>query len=112
MILFGWLYIGRLPEGQAHQQNLRKLTRKIMATQAEIAERVRQATVRAVNLTNQITKIGTETDALKKKIDDLENALPGDVSPELETAVADLKSQFTALEEATKATDDKVPDPS
>ena len=69
-----------------------------MLTQAEAAAQIR-------SLTAQIAKIGTETSKTLQKVTDLEAVITagGNVSPEVEAALADAKTQ-------AQATDDLVPD--
>lgn len=70
---------------------------KIMATQADVV-----AQLKTVN--DQLTKIGTETTTLLKKIDDLTAVIAaGTVSPELQAAVDAVAAQ-------AKVVDDMVPD--
>ena len=70
----------------------------IMATQAELATAL-------TTVTDEITKIGTETQSLHAKIDDLTAALAaaGATTPEVDAALAALQAQ-------AKAVDDLVPD--
>ena len=69
-----------------------------MATQAELATAL-------TTVTDEITKIGTETQSLLAKIDDLTAALAaaGATTPEVDAALAALQAQ-------AKAVDDLVPD--
>jgi hypothetical protein len=70
----------------------------IMATQAELANDLR-------NVTTQITKIGVETAKTLQKVIDLEELLAngGNTTPEVDEALAALKAQ-------AQLTDDLVPD--
>lgn len=72
--------------------------RTIMATQAELAQALN-------DLTAQVAKIGTETSATLQKVTELEAALAaaGGTTPEVDAALAALKTQ-------AQATDDLVPD--
>lgn len=72
--------------------------KKIMATQAEIAQQL-------ATLTVQITKIGTETSTTLQKVADLEAALGNQegVTPELQEA-------FDALKLSVQNVDDLIPD--
>ncbi len=82
----------------ATKHDLDQLEQKIMLTQAEAAAQIR-------SLTAQIAKIGTETSKTLQKVTDLEAVITagGNVSPEVEAALADAKTQ-------AQATDDLVPD--
>lgn len=72
--------------------------RKIMATQAELAAQLNDLGV-------ELGKIGTETQTLLDKIEELGKiiAAGGDVTPELQAA-------FDAVKSQAQAVDDKVPD--
>lgn len=74
------------------------LIKKLMATQAEIAQQL-------ADLGTQIGKIGTETTATLQKVAELEAALGNqtDVSPELQAAFDGLKAQVQVV-------DDLIPD--
>lgn len=67
-------------------------------TQAEAAQQIR-------DLTAQVAKIGTETGATLQKVKDLEALIlaGGDASPEVVSALTELKTQ-------AQLTDDLVPD--
>jgi uncharacterized protein YoxC len=71
-----------------------KYLEKIMSTQAELA-----ATLVAIG--EQIVKIGTETDSLIQKVDDLEAALvaAGGTTPEVDAALAAVKAQLQIVDE-------------
>ena len=71
---------------------------KIMATQAELAAQLNDLGV-------ELGKIGTETQSLLDKIEELGKiiAAGGDVTPELQAA-------FDAVKAQAQAVDDKVPD--
>ena len=74
-------------------------THKTMATQEQLVADL-------TALTAQVTKIGTETSTLLTKVADLEAALSASgaaVTPEVEAALAALKSQVQVV-------DDLVPD--
>lgn len=70
----------------------------IMVTQAELAQSLN-------DLTAQVAKIGVETSATLQKVKDLEAAIAagGGTTPEVDAALAALKTQ-------AQATDDLVPD--
>ncbi len=72
--------------------------RKLMATQAELAEQVKK-------IGDSITKIGTETTTLLAKIDELNAIITNGpaVTPELQAAVDAVAAQ-------AKVVDDLVPD--
>ncbi len=74
--------------------HLHKEIRIIMATQAELA-----ADLAAV--TDQVTKIGTETTATLQKVTDLEAALAagGGTTPEVDAALAALKAQVKVVDD-------------
>lgn len=70
----------------------------LMATQAELAQQL-------TTITDQVHKIGVETQSLLQKVADLETALgnQGNVTPELQAA-------FDALKAQVQSVDDLVPD--
>lgn len=72
--------------------------KKIMSTQAEIAEQLNQTT-------DQLQKIGNESAATLQKVKELEEALANqsNVTPELQAA-------FDALKAQVQTVDDLVPD--
>lgn len=104
-------------------KNLRNLLLIIMATQDELVAQVGELRTQVQTLTAQgatlvtiITKVGTETDGLKKKIDDLISNPPTDLAA-LTAALADLKGDLTAHAatiqsgvDAATAVDQKVDD--
>ncbi len=75
-------------------EHIHKEVRNIMATQAELA-----ADLQAV--TDQVTKIGTETTATLQKVTDLEAALAagGGTTPEVDAAMAALKAQVKVVDD-------------
>jgi seryl-tRNA synthetase len=89
-----WPFTRESAEEKRQKQIINKLE-SIMATQAELAEQIRQSTVQ--------TRKGI--DEVLGKIKALEDVIAagGSVSPELEAAVAELKT-------ASQALDDIVPD--
>ena len=81
-----------------------------MATQAEIAQGLRDTKAKLDSATAKIVKVGTETDTLLQKIKDLEDALPDNASAELVEAFNAVRDQANAVETAATAADEKVPD--
>lgn len=109
--LFGTIHFGRLDPAEKKHQDLLKLIRQIMATQAEIAAELNTTKDRLAAATAKINKIGTETDTLLVKIKELEDVInAGTVTPELQAAFDAVKTQVDALETAATVADDKVPD--
>lgn len=92
------LFSRRSPHRLATIHDLLMFEHKIMASQAELADQIRAAT-------SQLQKIGTETKSLVEKIDALQAIIDagGEVSPELQAAVDELKTQAQVV-------DDLVPD--
>jgi ABC-type transporter Mla subunit MlaD len=121
-LLFGFLTIGRLPsEQQRHNRLLREL-KKIMATLNEVTSQLNQANTLLAAQSSQIAdtkalivKIGTETDRLKKQIEDLPPV--GDAPQDLVDALEAIKTTIgnqgglvTEAKEAAGVVDAKVDD--
>jgi septal ring factor EnvC (AmiA/AmiB activator) len=79
-------------------KSIYKQNKKIIMTQAELAEQMNEQTAK-------ITKIGTESTKTLEKVAELEEALNNqdNVSPELQAAFDNLKAQVTVV-------DDLIPD--
>lgn len=69
-----------------------------MATQTELAQGLK-------DLTTQVAKIGTETEALKQKVADLEAALANQPN-----VTEEVQNAFDALKAQVQTVDDLVPD--
>jgi uncharacterized protein YoxC len=99
---------------------------QIMATQAELAQALKDATALIKSIGDAVTasvteiqKVGAETDALIQKVKDLTDAINagGAVSQEVTDALAALQAQVATVQTAQtdaaaalQAVDDKVPD--
>ncbi len=110
--LFGRIHFGRLPTEQQRHQSLLKKLDNIMATAKEMADQIDALTERAKADTERLAKIGTESDALLKTIQDLKDAIANSTSvpPEVEAAFGRLSTQYDVLSGTITADDDKVPD--
>lgn len=96
-----------------NQDDLRKLERLIMATQAELAAQLRQLATDLTDANTELTKVSGETTTLLKKIDELNAIIAGmgtDASQELVDAVNAVTTQAGVVQAGVKAVDDLVPD--
>jgi uncharacterized protein YoxC len=114
----------REQDRQAQQNEERFL--QIMATQAELAQALKDATALIKSIGDAVTasvteiqKVGAETDALIQKVKDLTDAINagGAVSQDVTDALAALQAQVATVQTAQtdaaaalQAVDDKVPD--
>ncbi len=121
-----WLGWERVSQTEKRHEEIIKLLKGIMATQAEIVaqltavkDQLVAANGRLTTITTIATKIGTETDGLKQRITDLEDAVNNqtNASPELVAAFNAVKEQVDAqgtaidsLQAGITAVDDKVTD--
>lgn len=85
-------------ETQNELKQIRINTEKIMATQTEIAQQLRNSVI-------TLNKIGTETDKLIQKVADLTAAVANQ-----DNASDELTAAVKAVEDQLKSVDDKVPD--
>lgn len=92
---------------------LQLMKEQIMATQAEIAQGIADATAQLQAVAAQVAKVGSETAVTLQKVADLEvviASLGGTVDPALQTAFDALKTQVQLVADATAAVDALVPD--
>ena len=83
-----------------------------MATQAEIAQGIADATAQLQAVAAQVAKVGSETAVTLQKVADLEvviASLGGTVDPALQTAFDALKTQVQRVADATAAVKQRSP---
>jgi chromosome segregation ATPase len=92
--------------GLATKTDLQEMEKRIMATQAEAAQTLRDVVVQLKKSDGEIKTVQASVDTLNKKIADLEAVISagGDASQELIDAVAAVKAQAQVV-------DDEIPDP-
>ena len=95
----------RSHEGLATKHDLERTENRIMASQAELAQQLREVLAQQKKTSGEISAVQASVDTLKQKITDLEAVIAtgGEASAELTQAVADVKAQAQVV-------DDQIPD--
>lgn len=97
---------------ETKQDKIIRLLKEIMATQAELVDKLKVVGTQLTDLSTEVDKVGKETDSLNQKIADLEAALANqpNATQELSDAVDAVATQVGVVSAVVKAVDDKVPD--
>lgn len=100
------------PALRAQVNTLAQQVEHLIMDQIELAAQLDAVTAELTATTEQVAKVGAETDSLIVEVQSLKDLLAGSatVPPEVEAALGRVLAQADALKAATQVVDDKVPD--